>query len=225
MSKTTTTTTYRGLTLALLAAVLSTAEASCNARLPGPDAQNPSLTFPARFAEGDNEKPDAGARAEISPDASTPSPTKPPRTGYQPDPEALRTEHQLEYSIAHAEGKVWVKTVVERELEQPIVTPRRIGRYAIELWIGRELVERVRFDFPLSGAEQPRLDGKRPLFDPPKLAPGVDTVIRVLVPLSDRATRAVLIDRATGETTALPWPPHAPIEAVDGGVLRGPGTH
>jgi hypothetical protein len=83
-----------------------------------------------------------------------------------------------------------------------------MGRYAIELWVGRELIDRVRFDFPMLAAEElPSSARRRPLYEAPTLAAGAHVTQRVLVPASPRATRALLVDRGTGETIALPWPP------------------
>src|SRR5690606_5408225 len=72
-----------------------------------------------------------------------------------PDPEPLRQREQWEYSIEWKAGALAVAGVRPVNLREPMVTPRRMGRYAIELWIGRELVERVRFDLPLLGADGP----------------------------------------------------------------------
>jgi hypothetical protein len=97
--------------------------------------------------------------------------------------------------------------VTKKEFDRPIPAERKIGRFAVELWVGNELVERVRFDFPLLAAD-PAPDGrKHPLRQTPAFGPGAETSREVLVPASDRATRAVLVDRQSGHTTALPWPP------------------
>jgi hypothetical protein len=109
-----------------------------------------------------------------------------------------------------------VESVEHRVFDVPRVTPRRMGRYAIELWIGRELIDRVRFDFPLLAAEPVPSGPRKPLEQPPSLAAGADVTSEVLVPDNPRATRAVLVDRATGETQVLPWPPDAPIDPVSG---------
>jgi len=86
-----------------------------------------------------------------------------------------------------------------------------MGRYAVELWIGRELVERVRFDFPVTAADEPRTSPRRPLTEVPQLGAEARVIQRVLVPESPRATRAVLVDRATEQVIELPWPPDRPL--------------
>lgn len=96
-------------------------------------------------------------------------------------------------------------SVERRDLPKPIVTARRMGRYAIELWVGNELIERVRFDLPLLAGERDAV-GKG-AFAPPDLEKGAHARTRVMVPRSERARRAVLVDRARETYTPLPWPP------------------
>jgi hypothetical protein len=81
-----------------------------------------------------------------------------------------------------------------------------MGRFAVELWVGSELVDRVRFDFPLLAAEGPPPKKRRPLDDPPSLTGG-PLRTTVLVPAAWRARRALLVDRATNTETELDWPP------------------
>jgi hypothetical protein len=82
-----------------------------------------------------------------------------------------------------------------------------MGRFAFELWIGRELIDRVRFDFPMTSADPAPSERKRPLDEPPTFSAGADVDRTILVPATPRATRAVLVDRGTQKTTELPWPP------------------
>ncbi|MBN1609572.1 MAG: hypothetical protein JW940_23270 [Polyangiaceae bacterium] len=181
----------------------------------------PTLVFPTRFAEGSNptalpasEDPAAasdpgdaaagsGAKRPGAGDASAP-----PRTGTLPDPPPLRASEHYVYLVMHDHGQVSVQSVQRWRSRTPLPTARSMGRYAIELWIGRELVDRVRFDFPLLAAEPaPRPGARRPLHEPPSLSAGAVVTRRVVVPASQRATRAVLVDRATGSVQPLPWPP------------------
>ncbi len=113
-------------------------------------------------------------------------------------------------------GTITVLGTERRRFKKPVVSARRFGRYAIELWIGRELVERIRFDFPSLALEEPPPSGpRRKLYAPPDLTRGADVRQKVLVPAAPRARRAVLVDRATGNVITLPWPPDQPIEPVD----------
>lgn len=94
-----------------------------------------------------------------------------------------------------------------------MASARRIGRFAFELWLGAELIERIRFDFPLLAAEVPRQGQRRSLHEEPSFAPGARVSRRLQVPASARATRAQILDRATGRATPLPWPPRAEVPA------------
>lgn len=177
-----------------------------------PEGQ-PSLIFPAHFAEGE-AKPDAGSDAAVA----TPSAEPPKKHGSLPDPEPLRTERQWQYEFAYDAGAIRVASVRAMLYPKPIVTARKIGRYAVELWIGRELVERVRFDFPVTAADEPDSARRRPINDPPKLGAEARVLQKVLVPASPRATRALLVDRATEQAIELPWPPDRPLNSpVDAG--------
>lgn len=122
---------------------------------------------------------------------------------YAPDPEPLRTAEQFECAFRYERGEVKLAGATKRSMPQPVSTPRRLGRFAVELWLGHELIERVRFDFPLLAAppEQAEKDKKSP-----SIEAGLVVTQKVLVPSSERATRAVLVDRATGEQRDLPWP-------------------
>jgi hypothetical protein len=81
-----------------------------------------------------------------------------------------------------------------------------MGRFALELYDGLALVERVRFDFPLLGA--PDVDsGKDPLGDKIRSRTGV------VFPRVAKGTRLELHDRATGQRWSLPWPPSPPTDA------------
>jgi hypothetical protein len=180
--------------------------AACTGARGDPESPGLGLAFPAHFAEGEDQ--DGGAeRAARSPLGADAGRKQKPDL---PDPQALRLDRQWEYELVYDRGKLSVGKVRERRFSQPIATQRQMGRFAIELWIGAELIDRVRFDFPLMAAEQPRL-GARPVREPPSLAEGVTTTRTVLVPASPRATRAVLVDRATRERLELPWPPDAPL--------------
>jgi hypothetical protein len=88
-----------------------------------------------------------------------------------------------------------------------------MGRFAIELWVGEELVERVRFDFPLLASPK-ESDGTSAV----GLDAGLVTSQKVLVPASDRARRAVLVDRTNGKEQALPWPPITPAATAAAGA-------
>jgi hypothetical protein len=187
---------------------------------PGGDAAGTTDGAPTPAGTATTET-EAKAGAVTGSAGATPESPAPLARGYAPDPEPLRLGEQWDYTLTYRNGDVQVDGAKAITLEAPVVTGRRMGRFAIELWVGAELVERVRFDFPLLGAEpvpDATKDGRRPMKDPPRFQ--VDATVDVRVPASPRATRAVLVDRATGKTTSLPWPPDAPI--ADPGQGAGP---
>lgn len=159
------------------------------------------MLFPTTLGEGSNDtarEPKAPPRR-----APEPAPAKLP-TNAPPDPEPLRIADQWEYELAWDAGVMKVVSAKAKRFPTPVVTARKMGRFAIELWIGPELVERVRFDFPLLAAEDDPGHRAGPSFDK-----GAHVRQRVLVPAAPRARRARLVDRATSEVVALPWPPDA----------------
>ncbi len=175
------------------------------ARGPDPQEPTPGLVFPAHFAEGENQP-----AKEVKPKPKASSVAAAPPSGSLPDPEPLRQAEQYEFELAYEKGAVSVSSVKPLTFPQPVVTARRMGRFAIELWIGRELLDRVRFDFPLTAADDPKPDGPEPLTAPPNLGSGVSAKQKVLVPAAARARKALLVDRATGKAKEIPWPPDRP---------------
>jgi hypothetical protein len=159
---------------------------------------------PAELPRAGSASP-AGSGAPAAASAA-PAPAEPPEfTSDPPDPEPVRSSEQYEYSFRYDNGAVRVLGVRPLRSKQPVVSARRIGRFAVELWIGRELIERVRFDFPLLGGDEPQT-GPRPLGEPPSLASGTYDA-KVLVPAAARARTARLFDRKTRDSVQLPWPP------------------
>jgi len=194
----------------VLAAALGAPLACSQARPPTTAEPTPGLVFPAHFAEG--EEQDAGAPTK---EPAAPEPAK--RSNAPPDPEPLRQAEQYEYTFAYETGATRAVSVRPLRFPKPVVTARKMGRFAVELWVGTELVERVRFDFPLLAAEDPQPKGRRSVNAPPSLAGGV-LKATVLVPASIRARRAVLVDRGTNAETELDWPPKLGTAPNDAGA-------
>jgi hypothetical protein len=205
------------LTVFLLAASLAPLTA-CGVRQ---SSQGAGVVLPVAIAEGSGDgdsspdagapKPPPGAAANSAPaPAASGAPGGPPALPLEsspPDPEALRTAEQVEYTLVYENGAARVGAARRVRFERPVVTARKMGRFAVELWIGRELLDRVRFDFPLLAADEPHASGeRRPIYEPPALTKGPISAT-VMVPYTDRARRAVLVDRATGTLTELTWPP------------------
>ena len=170
------------------------------------DPGHPAFVMTHHIAEGKCEGSDLPAEAGPPPSLD-PAPL--PLSGSAPDPEPLRTDEQWQLAMLYQAGGVSVEGFEKRTLSKPATTPRRMGRFALELWIGHELIDRVRFDFPLIAAEETPGVTRRPLHDLPSLASHAVSRISVLVPASSRATRLVRVDRATEKTQELPWPPDA----------------
>jgi len=191
-----------------------------NVGAPPPDAEYPAWRLPERLEPTPTpHAPVTTAPAQAAPEASA-SPAAPVLTeaeappppvgkGYLPDPPALTERRQWAYTLYYDRGSVRAGEAKPICLRRPATSPRRMGRFAFELWLGRELVERIRFDFPLLGAEVPDENSGNTFHKAPSFAPGARVSIPLQVPASDRATRALILDRASGETWPVAWPPAA----------------
>jgi hypothetical protein len=115
-----------------------------------------------------------------------------------PDPPPLVEKSQWVFDLRWDSGDVWLLGTHPLELPAPQATPRAMGRFALELFEGPTLIERVRFDFPLLGV--PDEEGGI------SLTHHLRTRIGVLFPATRRGTRLELWDRATDRRWALPWP-------------------
>jgi hypothetical protein len=106
---------------------------------------------------------------------------------------------QIDYELEFNKGEVSILSQRTLHLTAPQSTPRRLGRFAFELWTGTQLIERVRFDFPLLGASQPGEEDA--------IESGLVSRASVRIPASARATRARILDRKTRKAVMVPWPP------------------
>lgn len=183
--------------------------------------ENPGVAFPTALGEGSGDPKSTAKSASPAPSSAHPAPpaTEPPpdpaaehrrKYGSLPDPTPLSLKSQWELELEYDQGKLALAGATKRELAAPRTTPRQMGRFAVELWIGNELIDRVRFDIPLVAAPTPKSE-TRPLRAPVTLDAGVRARHTVLIPNSPRATRALLVDRASGSETPLPWPPDRPL--------------
>jgi hypothetical protein len=207
---------------------------SCTER-PAQPPQYPALTFPTALGEGHQETEEPVERRG-TPSTGSPTnldeahATQPGAAGNTnesavnsaepgglpstsvcakqplPDPVALRTTHYWRLVFRHHRGHIELREAAPIELERAVATPRRIGRFALELWIGCELIDRVRFDFPLLAVEEPTVERIRPLEQPPRFTEGASVEQTVLLPEAERATRMILVDRALEQRHELPWP-------------------
>ena len=148
----------------------------------------------------DGSKPDAGSSRAIP-----------------PDPPALVERQQWVFDLRWDKGEVYLVQVHKTDMGAPHSTPRVMGRFAIELFEGPTLIERVRFDFPMLGAaEGPDAGWKTP----PRFEPKLRTRIGVFFPATKRGTRLELWDRARDVRWPLPWPPK---EGVVAAPFQGDG--
>jgi hypothetical protein len=125
--------------------------------------------------------------------------------GYAPDPAAQPSNKQWVFEVAYTKGKTSIPGARPVLLERPAATARRMGRFAIELYVGKELLDRIRFDVPLTGDAPDKRSGR--LFPRPTFDEGVTTRVRVQMADNPRATYAKLIDRQTGAEQRFSWPP------------------
>ncbi len=155
----------------------------------------------------------------------------PSRAGYAPDPAVRPSAKQWVFEVQYAKGRSSVSRVRSVTLDRPAATARVMGRFAIELHVGQELLDRVRFDVPLTGDAPERPTSvllRRPTFDQ-----GVTARLRVQMADNPRASWAKLVDRKTGVEERFLWPPgpdgrlvslSAPSPAaVDGGLQADAG--
>ncbi|UQA61552.1 hypothetical protein [Polyangium aurulentum] len=153
----------------------------------------------------------------------------PPRGGFAPDPAGNASKKQWIFEITYRGGKASITRVGSAMLERPTTTARVMGRFAIELWVGKELLDRVRFDVPLLD-DDPNMHRKGPLSGP--RFTNVSTRIKARMVDHPRATYMVLLDRSTGEAQRFWWPPEpdgrllpmngpAVAQASDAGPVEG----
>lgn len=121
-----------------------------------------------------------------------------------PDPAPIVSREQWIWDLRWSKGDVFLLAVQAWDTGAPRATPRAMGRFAIELYARNVLIERVRFDFPGLGA--PETDAGH--FALPSMQAKLTTRIGVIFPQTSKGSKLELVDRATNERWALPWPPH-----------------
>jgi len=129
----------------------------------------------------------------------------PPKAGYAPDPPVHVAEKQWVFELGYTRGASVIERVRQVSAKKPTATARVMGRYALELWVGKELLDRVRFDVPLLGDDERERDPKRPFKRP--TFNRVTTKIKVQMADHPRTTVLAFVDRATGDTRRYFWPP------------------
>jgi hypothetical protein len=137
------------------------------------------------------------------------APPDPALSPIPPDPAPLAAKTQWVFDLRWDRGDPWLLGVRKVELDAPRATPRAMGRFALELFEGPTLIERVRFDFPLLGVPETTDAGAGAVGSAaaaPSLTQKLRTRVGVFFPATARGTRLELWDRATGRRWSLPWP-------------------
>lgn len=137
-------------------------------------------------------------------DAAAEAAPVPPRKPIPPDPPPMAERYQWVFVLRWEKNEVYLVNVYKTDMGEVHQTPRVMGRFALELFEGPTLIERVRFDFPMLGMEEP---GDGGWHQPPRFLPNLKTRIGVVFPATKRGTRLELWDRATDRRWPLPWPP------------------
>jgi hypothetical protein len=152
-------------------------------RLPGPHfAPAPTVTTTA-----------AAATTILSAFVASPTP---------PDPPPTRSTRFHLIDLRYHRGTVTLVGTRIEAMSEPTAAPRVIGRFAVELFEGPTLIERVRFDFPFLGSAA----GDAGPLRESRLEAQLTSAVGVRFPALARGTRLELLDRKTGERWALPWP-------------------
>lgn len=188
-----------------------------------------ALVSVAFAAPSDAVRADAGAHHTASRDGGAGTPLS--RT--PPDPSPLTERKQWIFDLRYDKGDIYLLAVHGMDLGAPQTTPRAMGRFAIELYEGPALVERVRFDFPFlqSGDLPLAADAGRKERDDARMLGPLDkkltTRIGVMFPATRKGNRLELWDRATDKRWPLPWPPtegSATARGANGATMDGGGT-
>jgi len=197
--------------LAALALLVSTCTATT------PPAAGPSLLAAATANDASvpewalPEVPVVGRRMTILLAPPSAAPDAGAIRAIAPDPPPLVEQRQWVYDLRYDRGDLLLGGVHRVGLDAPRATPRVMGRFALELYSGPTLIERVRFDFPglggASRADEPDGGVRQPIHGPTvSLTAKLTTRIGVMLPATARGTRLELWDRATDRRWPLPWP-------------------
>lgn len=136
----------------------------------------------------------------------------PPVGGFAPDPPGHASRAHWVFEISVRQGRVSVDRVEPITFAKPAETPRAVGRFALELYIGRELLDRVRFNAPLMGGEV--TEGNRNNLPRPRFDQNVTAHLTARMADNPRAAYLLVVDRETGDTQKFAWPPES-----DGRIL------
>ncbi|MDC0749849.1 hypothetical protein [Polyangium mundeleinium] len=138
--------------------------------------------------------------------AKAPAAPAPPKGGFAPDPPGNASKKQWVFDISIHGGKASLPRVSSVLVDTPTPTLRMMGRFAVEFWVGKELLDRIRFDVPMLDRD-PKNRRRDPLRGPDFT--NVSTRLKVRMADSPRTAFVALVDRATGDVQRFAWPPDA----------------
>ena len=138
--------------------------------------------------------------------AKAPAAPEPPKGGFAPDPPGNASKKQWVFNISIQGGKASLPRVSSVLVDTPTPTLRMMGRFAVEFWVGKELLDRIRFDVPMLDRD-PKNRRRDPLRGPDFT--NVSTRLKVRMADSSRTAFVALVDRATGDVQRFAWPPDA----------------
>ncbi len=156
----------------------------------------------------------ADAKDAGAPDAAAARDASTSQARIPPDPTPLTEREQWVFDMRWDRGDIYLLETHKTDMGGPHTTARVVGRFALELFEGPTLIERVRFDFPMLGGAEP--DAGRNA--PPSFEPKLRSRIGVLFPATKRGTRLELWDRARNVRMPIPWPPREGALSSDSGV-------
>jgi hypothetical protein len=138
-------------------------------------------------------------KADPEPTPAAPAPSAAPVTTKAvttdpPDPPAQSASEQLDLFLVFERGTLLFERSESVTLKTAELTSRRLGRFAVELFDERGLIERVRFDFPLLADEADAGVEK-----------GLRSEVRVRVPVLPEVTKLRVLDRKTRKVLDLDW--------------------
>jgi hypothetical protein len=157
----------------------------------------PDLRRAPRIEMRFGEKPKAKPTPKPKPKASE----EPVLEKETPDPPAQSSKKQWWFEFKMDHQALSLVRSERRVLSEERVTPRRYGRFALEAYRGNDLVERLRFDFPLLGDTRSAID---------EVEPGLVTSVGVEFPELDGVTRLEVVDRKSRKITSVPLPAGEP---------------
>lgn len=144
--------------------------------------------------------------AEPTRRAPAPAAPEPPKGGFPPDPPGNASKKQWVFAVSVKDGKASLPRASSVLVANPTPTVRMMGRFAVEFWVGKELLDRSRFDVPMLDRD-PKDRRRGPLRGPDFTH--VSTRLTVRMADHPRATFVALVDRATGDVQRFAWPPDA----------------